>query len=68
VTTAPVFAASGGPVPTKGASEVQTVARAVVAPLFEQGGRAGAPRVVTTVKCTVVNAARPQAVPATGGL
>jgi hypothetical protein len=62
------FAASGNPVPPKGAAEVQAVAAAVLAPLVEQGGRAAANSVTTTVKCAVVNAARPLAVPATGGL
>jgi hypothetical protein len=66
--TAAAFAASGAPVPPKGAGEVQAAARAVFAPLAEQGGRTSSQSVTTTVKCTVVNAARPQAVPATGGL
>ncbi len=68
VQTAAVFAASGGPVPPRGAAEVAAAARAVLAPLVAQGGHAGAPAVTTTVKCLVVNAARPLAVPATGGL
>jgi hypothetical protein len=68
VQTAATFAASGHPVPPKGAAEVQAAAQALLAPLAEQGGRAGAPTVTTTVRCAVVNAARPQAVPATGGL
>jgi hypothetical protein len=68
VQTAATFAASGNPVPPKGTAEVQTAARAVFAPLVEQGGRAATNTVTTTVKCAVVNAARPQAVPATGGL
>jgi hypothetical protein len=68
VQTAATFAASGNPVPPKGAAEVEAAARAVLTPLIEQGGRAAATSVTTTVKCAVVNAARPQAVPATGGL
>lgn len=68
VQTAASFAGSGHPVPPKGAAEVQTAARAVLAPLVEQGGRAASPGVTTTVRCAIVNAARPQAVPATGGL
>jgi hypothetical protein len=68
VQTSATFAASGHPVPAKGAAEVQAAAQALLAPLAEQGGRAGAPSVMTTVRCAVVNAARPQAVPATGGL
>lgn len=62
------FAASGNAVPAKAAAEVDAAARAVLAPLVEQGGRAAAPNVTTTVKCLVVNAARPAPVPATGGL
>jgi hypothetical protein len=68
VTTAATFAASGAPLIPRGASEVQSAAKAVVAPLLEHGGRAAAPEVTTTVTCAIVNAARPQAVPATGGL
>jgi hypothetical protein len=68
VQATPTFAASGAPVPPKGAAEIQAAARAVLDPLISQGGRAGANAVTTTVKCTVVNAARPLAVPATGGL
>ena len=68
VQTAATFAASGHPVPPKAAGEVQAAAAALLAPLVEQGGRAAANTVTTTVRCTVVNAARPLAVPATGGL
>jgi hypothetical protein len=68
VQTAATFAQSGKPVPAKGAADVQAAALTVMAPLIEQGGRAGAPTVTTTVRCAVVSAARPQAVPATGGL
>jgi hypothetical protein len=68
VRTAATFAASGTPLLPKGAAEVQAAAQTVLAPLVEQGGRAAVNSVTTTVKCAVVNAARPQAVPATGGL
>jgi hypothetical protein len=68
VQTRAVFAASGNPVPPKGAGEVDAAARALMAPLVEQGGRAAAPSTTTTVRCVVTNAGRPQAVPATGGL
>ena len=68
VQTAATFAGSGNPVLAKGAAEVQAAAKSVLAPLVEQGGRAASPSVTTTVRCAVVNAARPQAVPATGGL
>ena len=44
----------------KGAAEVQAAAKAVLAPLVEQGGKAAANSVTTTVKCAVVNAAKPR--------
>jgi hypothetical protein len=68
VQTRASFGASGNPVPPKGAAEVDAAARAVLAPLVQQGGRAAAGSVTTTVKCLIANAARPQAIPATGGL
>jgi hypothetical protein len=68
VTTAAVFAASGTPVLPKGASEVQAAANTVVAPLLGHGGKATAPSTVLVVRCAITNAARPAAVPATGGL
>lgn len=68
VQTRSVFGASGNPVPQKGAAEVDAAARAVLAPLVEQGGLASAPGATTTVRCLVVNAGRPAPVPATGGL
>jgi hypothetical protein len=68
VTTAAAFAASGNPVPAKAAAEVLAAAKAVFAPLAQQGGRAATASAKTTVSCLVTNAARPLAVPATGGL
>jgi hypothetical protein len=68
VQTRTLFAQSGNLVAPKGAADVDAAARAVLAPLLEQGGRATAPSVTTTVRCLVVNAARPVPVPATGGL
>jgi hypothetical protein len=68
VQTRATFAASGNPVPAKAAADVQSSAQQVLAPLVEQGGRAALPAVTTNVKCAVVNAGHPQAVPATGGL
>lgn len=68
VQTQSVFAGSGNAVPMKGAGEIDAAARAVIAPLIEQGGRATAPIAATTVRCLVVNAGRPAPVPATGGL
>lgn len=68
VQTATVFDASGNPVPPRGAAEVEAAARNVFSTLVLGGGRANAPTASTTVKCAVVNAAKPQPVPAVGGL
>jgi hypothetical protein len=68
ITTRTAFANSGAPVLAKGASDVDAAARSVFAPLGARAGRANRSAVTTTVKCTVVNAARPVAVPASGGL
>jgi hypothetical protein len=68
VSTGAVFAASGTPVLPKGASEVQAAARTVFAPLLGHGGKASAPSTTLVVRCAIANAARPGAVPATGGL
>jgi len=68
VQTRTVFAGSGTVVPQKGAADVDAAARAALTPLVDQGGRATVPSVTTTVRCQVVNAARPVPVPATGGL
>lgn len=66
--TTTAFDASGNPVPPKGAAEVEASAKDVFAPLVAGGGRASAGTVATTVKCVIVNAAKPQPVPATGGI
>lgn len=63
-----VFDASGNPVPPRGAAEVDGAARNIFGTLVLGGGRASAPTASTTVKCAVVNAAKPLAVPAAGGL
>jgi hypothetical protein len=68
VQTATVFDASGNPVPQKGAAEVDSAARSTMSTLVSGGGRSNTPTAATTVKCAVVNAAKPQPVPATGGL
>lgn len=68
VQTSSVFDISGNAVPAKGAAEVDAAARAILAPLVQGGGRAAPPNTTTTVKCPVINAAKPQPVPATGGL
>ncbi|APR80317.1 Hypothetical protein A7982_05664 [Minicystis rosea] len=68
VQTQTMFAASGNAVPPKGTAEVSAAAKAMLAPLVEQGGRAATTSATTTVRCLVVNAAKPVPVPATGGL
>ena len=68
VQTSSVFDGSRNPVPAKGAGEVEAAARSILGPLVQGGGRASAPSATTTVKCAVINAAKPQPVPATGGL
>ena len=68
VATMAAFAASHNPIPPRAAAEVLAAAKAVFAPLAEQGGRAATASAKTTVSCMVTNAARPLAVPATGGL
>jgi hypothetical protein len=67
VQTVAVFDASGNPVPPKGGADVDAAARSIFAPLVQGGGRASAATAATTVRCAVVNAAKPLAVPATGG-
>lgn len=66
--TTAVFDGSGNPVPARGAAEVDIAARSIFGTLTLGGGRANALSASTTVKCAVVNAAKPQPVPATGGL
>jgi hypothetical protein len=68
VQTTTVFNASGNPVPAKGAAEVDRSAKSVVASLVAGGGRASAGTAATAVLCSVVNAAKPQPIPATGGI
>lgn len=63
-----VFDVSGGPVPAKGAADVERAAQGVFMPLLMGGGRASSANAGTVVKCAVTNAAKPQPVPATGGL
>jgi len=68
VQTSAAFDASGNAVPQKGAGEVDKAAKEIFATLLLGGGRASAKTAGTIVKCAVVNAARPQPVPAVGGL
>ncbi|MBI4703621.1 MAG: hypothetical protein HY744_21125 [Deltaproteobacteria bacterium] len=68
VKTAPSYAVLPGPVPPKGVAAVEQAAEAVLAPLRAGGGRATAEALTTTVKCMVVNAAKPMTIPASGGV
>lgn len=68
VQTSAVFDGSGNPVPQKGAGEIDVAAKRIFSTLLLGGGRASTPTAATTVKCAVVNAARPQPVPSVGGL
>jgi hypothetical protein len=68
VQTGPTFAASGNAVPARGAAAVQEAAQSLLTTLQLGGGQATAPTVSTTVKCFIVNAAKPAPVPATGGV
>jgi hypothetical protein len=67
VTTQAVYDFNGGPVPQKGADAVQAGAQSSFGALVAGGGKASVESMVTTVKCLVVNAAKPQAVPESGG-
>lgn len=62
-----VVEASGQPVTPKGAAEIQAAAETLVASLKSQKARSSAGQVPTTVRCMIVNAAPPVAVPSTGG-
>jgi len=59
---------NSGAVPQKGASDVQAGAQSSFSALVAGGGKASQQQVQTTVKCPVVNAAKPQAVPESGGV
>lgn len=64
VKTSAVFEVSNTAVPAKGAGEVDKSAAGILASLAQGGGRASAASASTTVRCAVVNASKPQAVPA----
>ncbi len=66
--TVAAYDQSGGPVPPKGAADVQSGAETSFGALVAGGGRARTPSVQTTVKCIVTNSAKPQAVPESGGV
>ena len=65
--TVAVFDASGVQVPARGAAEVDAAARSIFGTLGQGGGRSSVAGAATTVTCSVVNASKPVAVPATGG-
>ncbi len=67
VQATPKYVGVGIPVPGKGVSSVQSAADSILATLQQGGGKASAESATTTVRCPVVNAAPPQAVPS-GGL
>ena len=65
--TAPVFDVSNGPVGAKGTADVQAGAYTTFEALVAGGGHASVASFSTSVKCTVTNSAKPQAVPESGG-
>jgi hypothetical protein len=68
VRSAANFAASGNAVPQRGATAVQEAAQSLLTTLQLGGGKANQPAVNTSVRCYVVNAAKPAPIPATGGV
>ena len=67
VVTKPSYVGVSYAVPAGGAESVQQAAQDLFTPLQMGGGKASAVQASTTVRCAVVNAAKPVAVPATGG-
>ena len=67
LSTQAVYDYSGGAVPPQGTAAVQSGAQSSFGALVAGGGKANQTQVQTTVKCPVVNASKPQVVPATGG-
>jgi hypothetical protein len=63
-----VFDSSAAAVPPRGVAEIEASAKALLAALVKGGGKSATPTATTTVKCAIVSAAKPVAVPATGGL
>ncbi|MEZ4312431.1 MAG: hypothetical protein R3F14_30755 [Polyangiaceae bacterium] len=68
VQTGTVYEANNAPPPSAGSAEVDAAARGLAATLIGGGGRASSPTAATVVRCVVVNAAKPIAVPASGGI
>lgn len=66
--TVAAYDQTGGPVPQKGAADVQAGADTTFEALVAGGGKASVPSLGTTVKCVVTNSAKPQAVPESGGV
>jgi hypothetical protein len=62
------FDNSGNAVPQKGAELVKGAAEELLGSLRVGGGKASVPQHALTVKCPVVNAAKPIVVPTTGGV
>lgn len=68
VQTGTVYEANNSPPPAKGSAEVDAAARSLGSSLFSGGGRAATSTAATVVRCVVVNANKPLAVPASGGI
>ena len=68
VQTGTVYEANSSPPPAKGSAEVDAAAKTMASTLISGGGRAATQTAATIVRCVVVNAAKPVAVPASGGI
>ncbi|MBK8254547.1 MAG: hypothetical protein IPK82_18005 [Polyangiaceae bacterium] len=68
VQTATVYEANGAAPPAAGSAEVDQAAKSLAATLIGGGGRAASSTAATIVRCVVVNANKPIAVPASGGI
>lgn len=67
VATHAIIESSSAPVTQQGAAEIQQTAQALLAALRAQGGKTNVEVGRTNVRCTIVNAAQPAPVPASGG-
>ncbi len=63
-----VYDTNAAAVPPRGVAEIEASAKSLLAALVKGGGKSATPTATTTVKCPIVSAAKPVAVPATGGL
>lgn len=68
LTTQGFYEFNSGPVPPKGAADIQEGAQSSFLALTSGGGKANQPSATTVVKCLVANGAKPQVVPASGGM